>query len=576
MPAKRIALLNALRQIGYSEADDHSNSSDSDASSYVSDHEDPAAADEDIGAYGDNTDDSDGELQIEEESDETDVSSVSAESDSDTSSLDLVQHVSPSGILWDANPPPLRRLNRNIVDFRSGPRIVPRSEYEAFSLFIDEIILRTIQRYTNRRMRARGKLPFTFNEVKAAIGIIIRAGADRDNMSSVESLFNPKDSRPFYSCAMAKNRFRHFLRYVTFDNKVTRRRRQQIDKLAAIRELWDHMQTNFRRYYEPSEWLTVDEQLYAYRGYSPGRTYMPAKPAKYGIKVFWCCDAKNGFALESFLYSGRDGDQRAVGLAKRIVLQLTKQFYRTSRNVFVDRYFSSHDLLDELLQNGLTMTGTLSKNRRDVPAVLKSTRGREVFDSVFLWNHENRALLLSYTPKKNKNVLLISSMHNSGEISAREDRKPVVIQDYNVGKCGVDLMDSRIEDFTCKRKTNRYPLVFFFNMLDVCLLNSFLLMGENYESDRKSFIKIVAEKLAEGNIRSRANNKKIYSKVKGKFSQYGVIPEQQEDFAHTARKQPRKCHVAKCRKSTRITCNVCSLYVCSLHKITRVKCHDCQ
>ena len=116
------------------------------------------------------SDDSDGELQIEE-NDETDGSSDSEASDNDDSFSNLGQHVSLNGVVWNTNPPPPRHLNRNIVDFQSGLRIVPKSEYESFSLFIDEIILRTIQRYTNRRMRARGKLPFTFKEVKADIGI---------------------------------------------------------------------------------------------------------------------------------------------------------------------------------------------------------------------------------------------------------------------------------------------------------------------------------------------------------------------------------------------------------------------
>jgi hypothetical protein len=58
-------------------------------------------------------------------------------------------------------------------------------------------------------------------------------------------------------------------------------------------------------------------------------------------------------------------------------------------------------------------------------------------------------------------------MHTSNSIADREDKIPQLFLDYNPGKSGVDMMDSGIEDFTCKRKTNRYPLIFFFNILDV-------------------------------------------------------------------------------------------------------------
>ena len=153
------------------------------------------------------------------------------------------------------------------------------------------------------------------------------------------------------------------MRHVCFDNKLTRKERQKGDKLAAIRDVWDLMQSNIREDYEPSEWLTVDEQLYAYRGYVPGRAYMPAKPAKYGIKIFWCCDASNGFALESYLYSGKNENERTVGLGEQIVLKLTEKYYGTNRNIFTDRYFTSFSLLEKLLANGLTITGTINANR---------------------------------------------------------------------------------------------------------------------------------------------------------------------------------------------------------------------
>ena len=350
-------------------------------------------------------------------------------------------------------------------------------------------------------MVALGRKPFTYAELKAGLAIIIRAGADRDNISLIESLFDPKDSKPFYSCAMSKNRIRLLLRHITLDNKADRRERQVDDKLAAVREIWSLFQLNLRQCYTPSKDLTVDEQLYGYKGYVPGRCYMPLKPAKYGVKIFWLCDALNGYALESYLYSGRQ-ETRAVGLAKNVVLHLTERFSGTGRNIYMDRYFSSHELFVLLLERNLTATGTIQSNRRDVPFILKTARGRERFSSKFLWDHNNRVVMTSYVPRRGKNVLLMSSSHTSEEISSREDKKPVIIMDYNLGKGGVDVMDSRIEDYSCKRKTSRYPLIFLFNMLDIALLNSFLLMEmTGYSKDRRSFIKAVADQLAKENTR---------------------------------------------------------------------------
>lgn len=569
---KRIALLAAIRNIrggGGDESDNDNNSDSDDAEIMVDDN----IADQEPPVNDDQ--DSDGELEAIYSSDSSSNSSSEQSSDDEVNEEAQVL-TAPSGLLWHKEIPQPRRLARNIVNFQQGPRAAPTSESESFLLFITEALLRTVQRCTNRRLRAAGKLPFTYSEIKAAIAITIRAGADRDNLSSVESLFHPKDSRPFYACAMSKNRYRQFMRYVGFDNRETRRARQQADKLAAIRDIWDLWQASLRTNYEPGEWLTVDEQLYGYRGYAPGRAYMPAKPAKYGVKLYWLCDAQNGYALNGIPYMGRpDGEARVVGLAKQLVLDLTRPYYGTNRNIFIDRYFTSFGLLEELLTNGLTMTGTVMSNRRDVPKAMKTVRQCALYQSRFLWNQERRAVLLSWAPKRNKNVLLMSSMHMDNAISDREDRKPVIIMDYNAGKGGVDVMDSRIEDFTCKRKTNRYPLIFFFNMLDISLLNSYILLKANgYQKDRKEFIKVVSDQLAADNIASRVQNSHIYGKLRNKFSQYGVVnPQIAQPIAEIT--APRKCQEHGCRKSTRVRCSSCRKYVCTEHKQVSVTCASC-
>ena len=93
---------------------------------------------------------------------------------------------------------------------------------------------------------------------------------------------------------------------------------------------------NLRRVYIPDEALTFDEQLFGYRGKIPGRTYMPCKPRKYGIKFFWICESNTGFALRGMIYTGRDQNAPPHrGLAKDVVLYLSEPFYGTGRDIFV-------------------------------------------------------------------------------------------------------------------------------------------------------------------------------------------------------------------------------------------------
>ena len=71
--------------------------------------------------------------------------------------------------------------------------------------------------------------------------------------------------------------------------------------------------------------------------------------------------------------------------------------------------------------------------------------------------------------------------------------KPEIILYYNDEKKGNFTMDEAIEEFTCRRKTVRWPLLLFFNILDVAAYNAFLLMKKDgCKKTRKQFLKSLA------------------------------------------------------------------------------------
>ncbi|KRZ73101.1 PiggyBac transposable element-derived protein 4 [Trichinella papuae] len=70
-------------------------------------------------------------------------------------------------------------------------------------------------------------------------------------------------------------------------------------------------------------------------------------------------------------------------------------------------------------------------------------------------------------PKKNKNVLVLSMMHNDTEVSDGKSRKPDIILHYNNTKGGVDNLDKMTSTYSSQRMTARWPLVIFYNMIDV-------------------------------------------------------------------------------------------------------------
>jgi hypothetical protein len=86
---------------------------------------------------------------------------------------------------------------------------------------------------------------------------------------------------------------------------------------------------NLRRVYIPDSTLTVDEQLLGYRGRIPGRTYLPSQPKRYGLKIFWLCEAGSGFALSGRIYAGQGPNEPVHrNLGKDVVMDLCSPYFR--------------------------------------------------------------------------------------------------------------------------------------------------------------------------------------------------------------------------------------------------------
>ena len=56
--------------------------------------------------------------------------------------------------------------------------------------------------------------------------------------------------------------------------------------------LLDGLVTNSQKCYIHNECVTVDEELYPFRGRCPNIQYIPSTPAKYGTKFWMLVDAK--------------------------------------------------------------------------------------------------------------------------------------------------------------------------------------------------------------------------------------------------------------------------------------------
>ncbi|XP_062414083.1 piggyBac transposable element-derived protein 4-like isoform X2 [Pungitius pungitius] len=346
-------------------------------------------------------------------------------------------------------------------------------------------------------------------DLRAYVGLLILAGVYRSRGEAAASLWDAESGRAIFRATMPLKDFHAYSTLLRFDNRETRRERRASDKLAAVRDVWDAWVLRLPLLYNPGPEVTVDEQLVPFRGRCPFRQYMPSKPAKYGIKTWVACDARSSYAWKMQGYTGKPttggGPERNLGM--RVVLDVTEGL--AGRNVTCDNYFTSYELARRLLARGITVVGTVRKNKPELPPALLATRDRAVFSSMFAFTPTTA--LVSYVPKKNRNVVLMSTRHAEAEVGDRPDGKPAIILDYNRNKGGVDNLDKVIGTYSCRRMTARWPLVVFHNVVDVSAYNAFVIWREvrpdwmsGKRSKRRFFLERLGKELVTPLVERRA------------------------------------------------------------------------
>ncbi|KAG8233823.1 hypothetical protein J437_LFUL008045 [Ladona fulva] len=290
------------------------------------------------------------------------------------------------------------------------------------------------------------------------------------------------------------------MRCLRFDDITTREVRRMSDKLAPVREFIEKLSENFGKLYIPNEYVTIDEQLIPFKGRCPFRQYMPKKPKKYGINVFALVDSKTFYLLKS----GNKPDE--------VVKRLVRTIRGTNRNVTTDNWYTSIPLAQSLLSEyKLTITGTLCKNKKEIPTEFLPKRDRVVRSSIFGFTKD--ITLVSYVPVRNRAVILISMMHHGNKIdeSTKNLQKPEIITPCNKTKGGVDTCYQLCSNYSVARRTKRWPLAVFFHFLNVFAINYFIVYNSKVSNKitRRNFLKLLCKELVKEHQTSRAESQYI-------------------------------------------------------------------
>ena len=196
-----------------------------------------------------------------------------------------------------------------------------------FNLFLPTSILTDIVKYTNlegERVDKDKWKPTDAIEIRALIGAYIHLGAMNQNIFPSELLWDVKNGNQLIRCTFTRNRFLKLGNMLRFDDKESRTERRQRDVFAPIRDVWEKFLSTLKKHYNAGPFLTVDEQLVPWRGRCSFLQYLPSKPDKYGLKVFWCADAETMYPLTAKPYLGKIARTPQVNLGRNTALELVQ------------------------------------------------------------------------------------------------------------------------------------------------------------------------------------------------------------------------------------------------------------
>jgi hypothetical protein len=251
----------------------------------------------------------------------------------------------------------------------------------------------------------------------------------------------------------------------------------------------------------PSQQLSLDETLLRAFGRMKFKVRIISKAARYGIKLYVVTDATTSYVLKVLVYTGKytyqESNTESLKKTVQVVQQLVEPFRGSFRTVYVDRFYTSIDLIKELHEMKLFVTGTVLANR--VPKSLTITKSSkqyremergDVVKHVFhyqdksgetqkaglvMWKDRN----IVYSITNDTTTATMDTCTRRAQGGLIEIQRPTVISKYNTYMGGVDVADMRrLHCSSTIMGQNRWWLKLFFYLLDVGTSNALVAYNE--------------------------------------------------------------------------------------------------
>ncbi|KAL1005040.1 hypothetical protein UPYG_G00053750 [Umbra pygmaea] len=407
----------------------------------------------------------------------------------------------------DERPDPIRFLPIR----PPGPtinRTASWSPLQLFQLFFSTSVLRTIIANTNRnaakRLRSGLKftwVPLTMKELYIFLAIVLYSGLVSVHEWGTYWRKNHPYNFRFPADSMTRNRFEAIMWSLHLSNpdededNNSKKGTAGYDRLFKIKPLYTEMTNACKSHFQPYKNIAIDERMVGSKARITTKQYMKAKPIKWGYKLIVLADSQTGYTWNFFVYEGKSVFTPGKELSYTSVMDLMPfPLLGRGYTLFVDNFYSSPALFEELHRRNTGACGTVRTNRIGFVDNKRNNLPKNAEQGDLRWMRKDILLFIKWMDTRE--VTMCSSVHAafSGKTVNRKVKKggvwqtktvpiPDAVADYNQNMGGVALSDALIGYYSVHHKTTKWYKTFFFHFIDIAVVNSFLLHKELHKNN---------------------------------------------------------------------------------------------
>lgn len=356
---------------------------------------------------------------------------------------------------------------------------------DIFKIFFTEKFMEHICNESQKYAIFKGHHDFTVSvrEMYVYIGILLLSGYCKVPFRRMYWETKSDAYNSLVSNSMSRDRFEVIHRFFHLNDNNT------IDtnnKMYKVSPLIQQINSVSQRLAEPlSTSFSVDEAMEPYYGHSSLKQFIRGKPIRYGFK-FWCLTTSEGYLLKFDPYCGAGDKTPGKTLGSSVTETLCLNYLPNDSFVFLDNFFNSLPLLQQLKAHKINCIGTIRSDRVEkapVKNLQKCERGsinvlRDLENGITLtrW-HDNNQVTVG-TNIDNDDICLTKGTCRRWSKSKKayvQIDQPSLVNVYNQGMGGVDLFDKQRGLYRTRIRSRKWYWPYIRFCLNGSVVNMWLL-----------------------------------------------------------------------------------------------------